>query len=130
MVARQLEVGFRVKVNNVGGGKDTVLDLGKSCCSLFKFEGGSSNVPLDSAQSLGPSTRNVGKRSRRDLNRGRLGPSHLIADLVGSECTKGSRKLMGERWDVVRNIGEGAGTLGVRGPGNQRKHLEYIVGFG
>ena len=31
-------------------------------------------------------------------------------DLVGSECSKGSRKSMGERWDVVGNIGESAGS--------------------
>ena len=75
MAARQLEVRFRVEVNNVGGGKDTALNLRKSHCGLFKFEGGSSNIPLDSAQSLGPSMRNVGKQSRRDPNRGRLGPA-------------------------------------------------------
>ena len=31
-------------------------------------------------------------------------------DLVGSEHTKGSRKTMGERWDVVGNAGEGVGS--------------------
>ena len=61
MVVRQLEVGFRVEVNDVGGGKDMALDLRKSCCGLFKLKGGSSNVPLDSTQSLGPGMRNVGK---------------------------------------------------------------------
>ena len=31
-------------------------------------------------------------------------------NLVGSEHTKGSRKSVGERWDVIGNVGEGAGS--------------------
>ena len=31
-------------------------------------------------------------------------------NLVGSEHTKGSRKSVGERWDVVGNVGEGVGS--------------------
>ena len=31
-------------------------------------------------------------------------------DLVGSEHTNGSKKMVGEQWDAVRNTGEGAGS--------------------
>ena len=31
-------------------------------------------------------------------------------DLIGSERTKGSRKSVGEQWDVVGNVGEGVGS--------------------
>ena len=92
MAARQLEVGLRVEVNDVGGGKNTAFDLGKSRRGLFKLEGGSSNVPLDSAQSLGPSTRNVGKRGKREPNRGRLGPAWVpvyVLPTLGGLRTKG-----------------------------------------
>ena len=70
-----------------------------------------------------PSDGKANRLQKCSLNRAQLSGKRARGDAEGSCCR--ADLFLGPL--VCKAVGE---TLGARGPGNQQKHLEYIVGSG